>query len=81
MYPNKEGVKSVANEILIMSLILTLNPEQLETLRKNAIDILEDMSRLRDSNLPEEKVQSFTNDLRETLMRTLNSNRLSGGCE
>ncbi|EAA9298205.1 hypothetical protein ADQ49_28335 [Salmonella enterica subsp. enterica] len=81
MYPNKEGVKSVANEILIMSLILTLNPEQLETLRKNAIDILEDMSRLRDSNLPEKEVQSFTNDLRETLMRTLNSNRLSGGCE
>lgn len=81
MYPNKEGVKSVANEILIISLILTLNPEQLETLRKNAIDILEDMSRLRDSNLPEKEVQSFTNDLRETLMRTLNSNRLSGGCE
>ncbi len=29
MYPNKEGVKSVANEILIMSLILTLNSNRL----------------------------------------------------
>ncbi|HAF8817916.1 TPA: hypothetical protein G5V04_003412 [Salmonella enterica] len=81
MYPNKEGVKSVANEILIMSLILTLNHEQQEKLRENAIDILEDMSRLQDSNLPEEDVRTFINDLRDTVMRTLNSNRFSSGCE